>query len=922
VLAIRVGFTDTPIESSTTYYDRQLLFLSQYWNQVSDGQVVLQTTLLDSVFTLPRPMSYYGDDDHFQERLVHLVRDVVQVSDSTVDYRPVQSLIIFHAGGGQEADVFDDSRNQIWSAFVTPEDFDDILPDTTGLGRVGIATNDTISPGVPRMIAEAVEVPEHESQDGYAFGLMGVVAHEFGHQLGRLQGQISMPDLYDTDGEAGGSSQGIGGWCIMGGGVWIANGFVPGGPCAWTKFWLGFLAPTRVTSDGPQSLARLEGSLSPAPRALQIPITQSEYFLLENRDRDPDRNGTFTFDDVDGDGCFDYYEDSFAGAEFDFFLPANRTEPDPTICDPGTYVSGSGVMIYHVDDATIEAGIRSNTVNTEAFRKGVDVEEADGIQDLDYPPSSLNAESPDDVFRAGWRDRFTPDTSPSTSAYPDERTGISVTDISAADSVMTLNVSFDRTRSGWPKVLTGRIRSLPSVASDLDGDGSLEIVVPIQRLNNTGAIFVFRQDGNDFLDGDATPTAFATTPSAPSSSPCVGDIDGVAGSEIVFQTLDGAIYAFHTNGTEVLDGDANPSTLGVLAPPAGITAQRSQPILVDLNGDNALEIVLGGSANPLGSSTLRAIRVSGGTRTIRTRSMGGATEGAPAAADLDGDGLPEVIVANTPTNDSEFSASGLSIVNWDFLNDNSIPDDFTFFLIQSGGPYSAPVLADLDRSGVPEIVVADGSGAYHAFHALFDAHAPSEPPNSYIRMNELPGWPSKIFDRGRTSEVSIGDLEREGYPEVIHTGTRCASRRSTGTARRARAIRFAPPLRSRTRTRPGSGHRSSRTWTATASATSSRSSRMDAVPPIAPTVRRSPPSWSWGAPARGRLPCSSTSTGTARPSGSRRTTRPPRRPPSPSGTPGSRFRPRASSGASIETVRPGMRSPRRGQPLRPRGPKT
>ncbi|HET9251940.1 MAG TPA: immune inhibitor A domain-containing protein, partial [Candidatus Eisenbacteria bacterium] len=489
VLAIRVAFSDTPIESSTTYYERQLLFMGQYWNQVSDGQVVLQSTLHDSVFTLPRPMAYYGDDALFQERVVHLVRDAVQAADPTVDFRPVQSLILFHAGAGQEADIFDDSRGQIWSAFVTPDDFEAILPDTSGLGRIGIATNDTISPGVVRMIAEAVEVPERESQDTFSFGLQGVLVHEFGHQLGRLQGQISMPDLYDTDGDEGGSSQGVGAWCIMGGGVWNANGFVPSGPSAWTKLWLGFLAPQRIVADGPYSVSRLSGAVSAAPRALQIPITQSEYFLIENRDHDPDRNGTFSFDDVDGDGCFDYYQDSFAGAEYDFFLPAHLTPPDPDSCDAGTYVEGSGILIYHIDDSKIEAGIRSNTVNADATRKGVDVEEADGVQDLDQPPSASNAGSPDDVFRAGWRDRFTPDTSPSTAAYPDERTGISVTGISAADSVMTLTIVFDRNLAGWPKTLTGRIRSLPSVAADLDGDGTLEVVVPLQRLNNTGAIY-------------------------------------------------------------------------------------------------------------------------------------------------------------------------------------------------------------------------------------------------------------------------------------------------------------------------------------------------------------------------------------------------------------------------------------------------
>jgi M6 family metalloprotease-like protein len=774
VLAVRLAFSDTPIDSSSAYYNRLLFFLNQYWNQASDGQVTLSTTLADSVFTLPQPMAYYGDDDHFQERLVHMVRDMVALADSTVDFRPYQAILIFHAGAGQEADVFDDSRQQVWSAFVTQDDFKTVLPDTTGAGHVGIATNDLIAPGVPYRVDEAVEVPELESQDGYIFGPMGVLFHEFGHQMGTLRGQVAMPDLYDTTPDEGGYSQGIGAWDLMGGGVWNANGFVPAGLSAWTRAWMGFIQPTRVTVDGPQSLVALE-TPGASPRALQIPITQSEYFLIENRRHDLDGNGTFTFDDVNQDGCFDFYEDSFAGAEFDFFLPANLAPPSGVGCDAGTYLSGDGVIIYHVDDAKIAAGLADNTVEGDTQRKGIDVEEADGIQDLDDIPSSFNAGSPDDVFRAGWRDQFTPTTNPSTSAYPSVRTGISVTSISAPDSVMTMSVSFSRDRAGWPKTLGGRIRSLATVAADLDGDDSLELVVPIQRLNNTGAIYVFRADGGNYLDGDQNPTPFAVTTAAPTSSPCVGDIDGVPGPEIVFQTLDSKIYAFHANGTEVMDGDANPSTVGVLYAPAGNLTTRAQPILADLDGDGILEIITGSSPTNLGGSTLRVVSLGGGVRKVYSIPMGGSTEGAPVAADLNHDGYPEVLITNTPAAGDEFSASGLSLVNWPILTDNFLltsPDQYANFQILTSAPLSAPVLADIDRDGTLDAMVADSQGLIHAYRVEVSDHELGIPPSDEVAVSELTGWPAKVSAVGRTSEVSLGDLEKDGYPETFHTGDR------------------------------------------------------------------------------------------------------------------------------------------------------
>ena len=756
VLALRVAFTDTPIDSSAAYYNRILLFMNQYWNQVSSGAVTLVPTLWDSVFTLPHPMAYYGDDARFQERMVFMVRDLVQLADSTVDFRPFQSIVIFHAGQGQEADVDDNSRQEIWSAFITQEDFKAILPDSTG--AVGIKTNDPITPGNFYRVKEAVELPESESQDNHVYGLTGVACHEFGHQLG-------LPDLYDTTPDENGYSQGLGNWDIMATGVWNANGFVPAEPSAWSKAFLTFLAPASVTTDQPVTISQVERAVGLDPRLVQIPVTQSEYFLLENREQDLNRNGVFDFDDVNGDGNFDFYTDSYQGAEFDYYLPGDGT--------------GSGLLAYHVDESKLAAGLLFNVVNGDRDRKAVDLVEANGIEDLDDPPTGYNAGSPDDVFRAGWRDHWTPDTSPSTEAYGRIRTGISVTSISAADSLMSFDVSFDRHKAGWPVVLGGRARNagVPPLAVDLNGDGILELIVPVQRLNNTGSLYVLEPDGNDFLDIDADPATrdvFLNTFSGINATPCVGDIDGDGIVEIVLQTLDGALYAVHPDGAEVTDGDSNPATLGVLVPPSA--GAGGQPILADLNGDGAMEIVRGGGAI-LGTSFLTVYRDSSGVISRYAVPVGGSTLTPAGAADLDGDGLPEVVVSSkfAPGFGGEPTASGISIVNWEILNDPLLPVDpseYAAYLIVSGR-FSAPVLADLNRNGAPEVVVSSGNGSLHAFSFAFAPHIPGDLPAQYITARELNGWPTPGLKNGVLSEVSIGDLEHDGYPEVIHAGGDC-----------------------------------------------------------------------------------------------------------------------------------------------------
>jgi M6 family metalloprotease-like protein len=782
VLAIRVAFADTPIDSSTAYYDRLLFFMNQYWSQASGGLHVLNATLVDSVFTLPHPMSYYGDDALFQQRLVYMVRDLVAVADPVVDFRN-QELILFHAGLGQEADVLDNSREQIWSAFVTHEDFDAVLPDSSGLS--GIPTNDEISPGVPWRVKDVTELPEAESQDGYIFGMTGVTCHEYGHQLG-------LPDLYDTTPDVNGNNQGLGGWDIMAGGVWNGNGFVPSLPSAWSLQRIGAIAPQRLLSNGSLSLGRLSPPVGGFQRSMLIPQTQSEYLLLENRDQDPNHNGKFDWDDQNGDGQFDFYTDSYAGAEFDFYLPGEGT--------------GSGMTVYHVDDAKVNATLDANTVNGDTQHKGVDVVEADGVQDLDSPATDLTAGSPNDVFKAAGKNSLTPDTNPSTEAYGPVRSGISITNVGAADSVMTFDLAFDANRPGFPKLLNTRLIVGATLAYDIDGDGVDELFVPTRRTSNPGELYVFEPDGTDFLDGDSTPTPFAAVPSPLTGSVVVGDIDGVPGNEVVFQTLNGAIYAFHADGTEVLDGDNNPGTLGVLVGGGGLPT-RAQPILVDLDRDPnnpGLEIVFGTSPSPIGGSILIAVKVSGGTVSTYSLPMQGSTEAPPAAADLDGDGYPEVVVANAesaPGSSEGLNLSGVSVVNWETFTDPNAPtdpDQAYLYMVHRGGSFGPPTLVNLDRSadGTYEALMADKFGAFHAFHFDFKPHIPGDPPNSYITMRELPGWPAALTSIGRATEVSAADLDGDGYPELFQTGDDCrlASFHWNGAPRSGFPVKAGDPL--------------------------------------------------------------------------------------------------------------------------------
>ena len=74
------------------------------------------------------------------------------------------------------------------------------------------------------------------------------------------------------------------------------------------------------------------------------------------------------------------------------------------------------------------------------------------------------------------------------------------------------------------------------------------------------------------------------------SSVAIGDLNHDGNSELVFGSNGNKFYAMHANGTQLIDGDSNPSTNGVFKV-LGDLYNYGTPSLADLNGDGTTDIV-------------------------------------------------------------------------------------------------------------------------------------------------------------------------------------------------------------------------------------------------------------------------------------------------------------------------------------------
>jgi len=504
ILALMVEFSDVTFDivpdfpdslpHDREYFERLFFHLASFYADASHGNYVLTEnnyTVWDDVVTLTQPMAYYGDNELQIERICEFTQETVQQIDDQIDYNDYDAIILIHAGAGEEAAPIGENEDQISSTFLSRRSLQAGL-DPENDDFPGIETNDEL------YLTEFVIIPETEWQpdsvpnEDPIYGIFGVIAHQFGHQIG-------LPTLFDND-SSNGRSYGIGGFGVMGTGVWNANGFVPPLPCAWSRYYLGWEDDNIVeinSSFENLSLAFPMLEDEETPKLYKINISESEYFLIENRQQNPDGSffinadgdtlATFTFETIAGQNVyppghayagqpkFSFMENSYTGCEWDFYLPGYGFGAAPEN-------DGSGILIWHIDENVINQNFTPDfevhSVNGDASHKGVDLEEADGIQQLDSTLHGYSSfyGSKDDSYREGNNTYFGKNYHNDIFSTPiaDSYYGgipLEIFNISSSDSIMTFSVEYEWALNAF---FLGE-NPYSAATIDFNGDGNNEM---------------------------------------------------------------------------------------------------------------------------------------------------------------------------------------------------------------------------------------------------------------------------------------------------------------------------------------------------------------------------------------------------------------------------------------------------------------
>ncbi len=446
-----------PLPHDLNYFNAHLEFLKNYYEKVSGGKLIIKYTILPNVVTVSQTMRNYSPDPNSTDfiTLGNFSKEVWAKTDSLYpgfDFSKYQLFTIFHAGVGRDI--------SLPGSLGTERDMPSIYLNLKALQNYyGTGFNGFPVSGGSFNINNSLIIPETESREESTFGgtvlfqvtINGLLAASVGSYLG-------LPDLFDTQN----GLSAIGRFGLMDGqSIFAYNGAFPPEPSAWEKIFLGWATPVTISPGNYNINLSTPITASAGDTVyLKVPINSSEYYLIENRQRDALHNGAIITYVLGGDTLTKtFYHDTtvFMNTETDSLTGVITNVDEFDWALPGQIDSinnfNGGILIWHIDDNIINANLALNAINADPNHRGVNLMEASGVPQIGQKFTDLlgNTIIGEGSFEDYWysnnsatlyKNIFSKDSRPSSNANSGANSLITISNFSQSSDKMNFRITY------------------------------------------------------------------------------------------------------------------------------------------------------------------------------------------------------------------------------------------------------------------------------------------------------------------------------------------------------------------------------------------------------------------------------------------------------------------------------------------------
>jgi hypothetical protein len=513
---------DTVIDSppyDSLYFIDHLEFLKNYYYKASKGKLIINYELYGKVITLPKKMQEYSPQrNESNAKLGQFFVDAWSSADSIIDFshydQAKTAFVIFHAGAGKDIDL-----TSIFGFDPTPYDIPSLYLGIKSLKEIFGSTYEGFQANHGFKISNSLILPSTELREIESLGQTTLLKLGMnGFLVANIGSYLGLPDLFNT--QTGNTA--IGRFGLMDGQSFFSYlGAFPPEPSAWEKIYLGWVQPVTISyGDGLFNLKTSSTDEFKDSTIYKVLISSKEYFLIENRNRNPFNSGqkvylrnrafrdsTLYTKDIAGFNGSDIsalHGNLYNVSYLDWSLPGS-------IDDTSNY--RGGILIWHIDENVIDANLASNTINNDLRHKGVAVMEAKGSQDIGISYSTpfgtfISDGSYVDYWYNGYhyvpttiyQNRFTPTSTPNSLSYSLANNNIFITDFDSISYTMKLRIKIGSDIispiPGYPKYLgNASVNEYSQVIPiDINKNGKEALFV-----NNGQNIYAFNNDGTGIV---------------------------------------------------------------------------------------------------------------------------------------------------------------------------------------------------------------------------------------------------------------------------------------------------------------------------------------------------------------------------------------------------------------------------------------